>query len=206
MKDNDAVVYVVDDDEDVRKGLRRQLESAGYRVVLYDSARAFLRCIPKDPTSCLILDVKMPKMNGTELQEHLAALDSHVPVIFLSGHADVPMTVKAMKRGAFDFLQKTADDEELLAAVENALNKSREIKIRKDEIDSAREKIVKLSPRELEVFRKVIRGALNKQIAAELGVVEQTIKFHRGSITQKIGMDSVADFVRLAATAGIDPA
>lgn len=200
-----SIIYVVDDDDDVRKGLCRQLESAGYRVEAFASARAFLARPPADAPACLILDVRMPEVSGTELQEHLVAAGSDLPIIFLSGHADVPMSVKAMKRGAMDFLQKPADDQTLLDAVAGALEKSRTNRARQAEVTEARARLGKLTPREMDVFKKVITGALNKQIAHDLGVVEQTVKFHRGAIMQKLDVESVAELVRLAAKAGIEP-
>lgn len=206
MKHADAIVYIVDDDADVRKGLRRQIESAGYVVEVFDSARSFLaHRAPSGGVACLVLDVKMPGTSGTELQEHLVSAGSDLPVIFLSGHADVPMSVKAMKRGAMDFLQKPADDRQLLAAVAAALDISRERQAKRLEVAGIRSRFDKLTPREREVLMKVISGALNKQIAHDLGVVEQTIKFHRAAIMQKLGATSVAELVRMSAKAGVEP-
>lgn len=201
----DSVIYLVDDDMDALKGLRRHLEAAGYHVQAFDSARAFLARQPVDAPACLILDLKMPEVSGAELQEHLVAAGSDLPIIFLSGHADVPTTAKAMKRGAMDFLEKPADDQTLLNAVSAALKKSRESRALQAEVAQARAKLDTLTRREMDVFKRVITGALNKQIAQDLGVVEQTIKFHRGSVMEKLGAKSVADLVRLAAKAGVEP-
>lgn len=200
------MVYVVDDDAAVRKGLRRQLESSGYRVQLFESAGQFLEYPAVDEVSCLILDVKMPGMSGPEMHRQLVESGRLLPVILLSGHADVPASVAAMKRGAVDVLIKPADDKILLNAVAVALARSREEREAAADVSMARKKIERLSARELEVFRKVISGALNKQIARDLGVVEQTIKFHRSAIVQKLEVDSVAEMVRLAGRAGVPPA
>lgn len=200
------MVYVVDDDAAVRKGLRRQLESSGYRVQLFESAGQFLEYPAVDEVSCLILDVKMPGMSGPEMHRQLVESGRLLPVILLSGHADVPASVAAMKRGAVDVLIKPADDKILLNAVAVALARSREEREAAADVSMARKKIERLSVRELEVFRKVISGALNKQIARDLGVVEQTIKFHRSAIVQKLEVDSVAEMVRLAGRAGVPPA
>jgi len=203
MKHADAVVYIVDDDVDVRKGLKRQIESAGYTVQVFESALSFITRSAWDKPCCLILDVRMPGISGPELQEHLAAIARDLPIIFLSGHADVPISVKAMKQGAIDFLQKPADDQALLSAIEAALEQGRKELARKSEVAEARSRFDKLTPREMEVFKKVITGALNKQIADDLGVVEQTIKFHRAAMMQKLGVDSVPELIRLAQRAGL---
>jgi FixJ family two-component response regulator len=200
------MVYVVDDDDAVRRGLRRQLESAGYRVKLFENAEQFFEQPEVDEIACLILDVKMPGTSGPDMHRRLVESGRLLPVILLSGHVDVPTSVAAMKRGAVDVLLKPADDEALLGVVAAALARSREERENAAETRRAKEKIERLSVREFEVFRKVISGALNKQIARDLGVVEQTIKFHRSAITQKLDVDSVAEMVRLAGRAGVQPA
>jgi FixJ family two-component response regulator len=199
------LVYIVDDDEAVRIGLRRQLESAGYDVKIFASADDFLANKLEDKCSCLILDVKMPGLSGPDLHRRLVEEKSLLPVIFLSGHADVPGSVEAMKRGAVDILLKPADDATLLRTVAAALEKSRASRLRAQEISEAKERVERLTPRELDVFRRVIAGSMNKHIAHDLGIVEQTVKFHRGSVMTKLEAKSVADLIRIASIAGIEP-
>lgn len=200
-----GVVYVVDDDEAVRKGLRRQLGSAGYAVEAFDSAEEFLAHTPVDAPSCIILDVKMKGLDGPALQSHLVEAGSDLPIVFLSGHADVPTSVRAMKRGAVDFLQKPVDDSELLQAVDAALAKSRGARQELKEVSGINHRLELLTSRERDVLEQVLTGALNKQIAGILDIAEQTVKLHRAQVMRKLEVDSVADLVRLCARAGISP-
>jgi FixJ family two-component response regulator len=199
----DALVCVVDDDESIRRSLARLFRSAKYPVETLASARAYLDREPHPGPSCLVLDVQMPGLDGLELQEALKGRDEQI--VFLSGHGDVPICARAMKEGAIDFLTKPVDDEELLAAVRRALDRSIQVRHRAAERAAARARLDTLTPREFEVMKRVIAGMLNKQTAAELGAAEKTIKIHRGQVMQKMGVASVADLVRIAQAAGVDP-
>ena len=200
------LVFVVDDDPSVRRGLTRLLLSAGYCVEAFSSAADFLARDPHNGPSCLILDVRMPGLNGLDLQEALARQSRNEQIVFISGHADVPMSVHAMKAGAVDFLPKPFDNEELLRAAERALARSSERTQKRIERNALRAKLDELTSREFEVFQFVIAGLLNKQIGAELGVAEKTIKVHRGHMMEKLHVKSVAELVRLAEKAGVSSA
>ena len=193
-----AVVYIVDDDESVLRALARLIRSAGYEVIPFSSADEFLKEIPADSPRCLVLDINMPGLTGMDLQDALVSVGNRLPIIFITGQADVPVTVKAMKRGALDFLLKPFQDEDLLAAIQQAIEK--DIRQRKDaeehrEIENRK---ALLTQREREVFELVITGLLNKQIAAELGTSEKTIKVHRGRVMEKMKANSLAELVQLA--------
>jgi FixJ family two-component response regulator len=207
MNDLNQTVYIVDDDPSVRKSLGRLLKSTGYEVELFGSAREFLQAdtICESP-SCLVLDMKMPELSGFELQEELNKKGYSLPIVFVTGHGDIPMGVKAMKNGAVDFLTKPFDETDLLIAVQEAL--SRDSKNRKimDERSTILQKIESLTPREYEILTYVITGMLNKQIAYDLKISEKTVKVHRGRVMEKMDVDSVAQLVRLADKAGIQPA
>jgi len=195
--DPPATVYVVDDDQGVCRGLERLLRSAGYSVRIFLSAEAFL-ADPRDQfPSCLILDIQMPGMDGPALQESLQPEHSPMPVVFLSGHADVATTVRVMKCGAADLLTKPAEADILLAAVETAVTASRKAWAVKGEEARLQERLSALTPREREVMAKVMTGALNKQIAYDLGIAEKTVKIHRGQVMHKLRVNSVAELVRL---------
>ncbi|MBW2249297.1 MAG: response regulator transcription factor [Deltaproteobacteria bacterium] len=207
MNNLNQTVYVVDDDASVRRGLIRLLKSAGYSVESFDSAQAFLDADPScQDQACLILDMKMPGMTGSHLQQKLLERDYAVPIIFITGHGDVPMSVKAMKTGAVDFLTKPFDEGVLLGAVEEALKKDIKTREAIDERQSLLKKIEALTPREHEIFTYVITGMLNKQIAYTLNISEKTVKVHRGRVMEKLSLDSVAQLVRMASKAGIPPA
>jgi FixJ family two-component response regulator len=200
------LVCVVDDDQSVRRALRRLLKSDGYAAEAFASAEDYLaRKIFEGPI-CLVLDVRMPGLKGPGLQEALEKRGACEQVVFLTGHGDVPTATRAMKKGAVDFLTKPFDGEELILAVKRALERAEEQLRRHGERREARRRIDKLTPREFEVFRFVIRGLLNKQIAAELHTAEKTIKVHRGRVMEKLGVTSVADLVRISQHAGISPA
>ena len=184
------LVCIVDDDQSVRRAVRRLFKSAGYRAEIFASAEDYLAREIFDGPSCLVLDVRMPGLNGLGLQEALEPRGAGEQIIFLTGHGDVPTCKQAMKKGAADFLVKPFDDEELLGAVQRALGRSEEYLRKRAERREARERIDKLTPREFEVLRFVVTGLLNKQIAAELQTAEKTIKVHRGRAMQKLGATS----------------
>ncbi len=203
MNRSPATVFVVDDDPAVLKGLARLLRAARLDVVTFHSPREFLeRHDPRAP-GCLVLDVAMPGLNGMELQEALAVQGSPIPIVFMTGHGDIPMSVQAMKRGALDFLTKPVNDEDLLKAVHAAIEKDRGNRQARTELDEIQARLDTLTPREREVMEHVIAGQLNKQTAANLGTVEQTIKVHRARVMEKMKVQSVAELVRLAERAGI---
>jgi len=203
MSDPAPTVYLVDDDVSVLRGLGRLLAAAGMKVAAFDSPREFLGRLDPAAPGCLILDVAMPGLNGLELQQALAARGSALPVVFLTGRGDIPMSVQAMKRGAADFLTKPVDDEMLLATIRNALEKNRASRTAREELAQTEKRLAMLTAREREVLERVVTGRLNKQIAAELGTVEKTIKVHRAHVMQKMGVRTLADLVRLAGRAGI---
>ena len=190
-------VFIVDDDPAVLKSLSRLLRAAQLSVVTFGSAQEFLEQHDTRAPGCLVLDMAMPGLNGLELQDALATKGSTVPIIFLTGHGDVPMSVQAMKRGAFDFLTKPVNDDDLIKAVHAALEKNRIARQSRDELDDIRERLATLTPREREVLTHVVTGQLNKQIAYDLGTVEKTIKVHRARVMEKMKVDSVAELVRL---------
>ena len=200
------LVCVVDDDQSVRRGLRRLFKSAGYAAEMFASAEDYLARETFAGPICLVLDVRMPGLNGLDLQQVLESRGAGEQIIFITGHADVPTCTQAMKNGAVDFLLKPFDDTELIEAVRRSLARGREILQRRAERRAARGRIDKLTPREFEVLRFVIVGMLNKQIAAELKTAEKTIKVHRGRIMQKLGLTSVPDLVRFSQSAGVSPA
>jgi len=203
MSDPAPTVYLVDDDVSVLRGLGRLLAAAGMKVAAFDSPREFLGRLDPAAPGCLILDVAMPGLNGLELQQALAARGSALPVVFLTGRGDIPMSVQAMKRGAADFLTKPVDDEMLLATIRNALEKNRASRTAREELAQIEKRLAKLTARERGVLERVVTGRLNKQIAAELGTVEKTIKVHRAHVMQKMGVRTLVDLVRLAGRAGI---
>jgi FixJ family two-component response regulator len=200
------IVFIIDDDASVRKSLSRLLRSAGYTTETFASAEEFLAREHFNGIGCLLLDVQMPGLSGMDLQEELNKADYHMPIIIITGHGDIPMSVQAMKKGAVDFLTKPFDDKELLKAVEKAIEKDACTRAEYDETRDIRKRTELLTSRELEVFRYVITGMLNKQIALKLDIAEKTVKVHRGRIMEKLRVDSVADLVRLAEKAGIEPA
>jgi FixJ family two-component response regulator len=200
---SDVTVFVVDDEPSVRRSLARLLRAAGYRVEIFASAAEFLRAAPVEAVGCLVLDVQMPDLNGLELQQALGAADRRLPIVFITGHGDIPMSVRAMKAGAMDFLSKPFDAKDLLAAIERALATAEARVLEQLGAAEAKRRLATLTPREHEVMLHVIRGELNKQIAAALGAAEKTIKVHRGRVMHKLQVQSVADLVRLCEKAGI---
>jgi len=190
-------VFIVDDDPAVLKSLSRLLRSVPFTVVTVGSPQEFLeRYDPRAP-GCLVLDVAMPGLNGLELQEALAAKGSPPPIVFLTGHGDIPMSVQAMKQGAFDFLTKPVNDEDLIKAVHAALKRDGTDRQSRSELDDIQRRLATLTPREREVLTHVVSGQLNKQIASDLGTVEKTIKVHRARVMEKMKVQSVAELVRL---------
>lgn len=197
MNDISPIVFVVDDDPDVLKSLARVLRSAGLAVTTFSSPSEFLEQHDPRAAGCLVLDVAMPGLNGLELQQALTAKGSAIPTIFLTGRGDIPMSVQAMKGGAVDFLTKPIHDEDLLKAVHVALEKDRIERQSRAELDEIQQRLATLTPREREVLTHVVSGQLNKQIAYDLGTVEQTIKVHRARVMEKMKVNSMAELVRL---------
>lgn len=206
MSNQNPTVFVVDDDLSLRKALSRLLKSEGYDVETFSSAQEFLHADPRcEGPACLVLDVKMPGLNGLDLQQELHKREYAIPIVFITGHGDIPMGVKAMKKGAIEFLTKPFDDEVLLGAVEEALKKDMANRSAMNERQSILQRVKLLTPREYEILTYVITGMLNKQIAYDLDISEKTVKVHRGRVMEKLGIDSVAELVRLTEKAGIEP-
>jgi FixJ family two-component response regulator len=198
-------VHVIDDDPSVLKALSLLLRSMELNVATFASPHTFLEQYQPETHGCLVLDYSMPNLNGMELQQELAARDIGLPVIFLTGHGDIPMSVQAMKQGAVDFLTKPANDKDLIEAIHAAFERDRMNRRIRAELDEIRRRFARLTPREREVLEHVVAGRLNKQIAADLGTVEKTIKVHRAHLMTKLKVRSLADLVRLAERAGIMP-
>jgi FixJ family two-component response regulator len=196
-------VFVIDDDAAIREALQSLLRSVGLRVTTFASAWEFLISQRPDAPACLVLDVRLPGLSGLELQRKLAAAQLDLPIIFITGHGDIPMTVQAMKAGAVEFLTKPFRDQDLLDAIAQALERDRAARAQRAGLVKWHERYAQLTPREREVMGLVVSGLLNKQIAAELGISEITIKVHRGQVMQKMGAESVADLVRMADKLGV---
>ncbi|KQW71221.1 LuxR family transcriptional regulator [Ensifer sp. Root142] len=199
-----STVFVVDDDISVRESLELLIGSAGWRPILFDSAQAFLSATPNAGPSCLVLDVNMPGLNGLDLQSLITKSGNRTPIIFVSGFGDVPMTVKALKGGALDFLTKPIDAEALLAAIQSALSKSEALIRDEEELMRLQVCYDALTPREREVMSGVVKGLLNKQVAFELDISEITVKAHRGQVMRKMSARSLPDLVNMAAKLRID--
>ena len=206
MTEPNPTIFVIDDDASIRKSLLWLLRSVGHTAEMYASAEKFLGREHFNGIGCLILDVQMPGLSGMDLQVELNKADYHLPIIFITGHGDIPMSVQAMREGAVDFLTKPYEDKELLQAVGRAIEKCRRTRAEYDEALDIRRRIQLLTPREHDVLRHVIIGLLNKQIAWNLGIAEKTVKIHRSRIMEKLRVQSVADLVRLAEKAGVTPA
>ena len=202
---SEPTVFIIDDDPSARRGLMRLVRAAGMNAESFASAEDFLTSGKFAGPGCIVLDVRMPDMTGPELQEELSKAENCMPIIFLSAHGDIPTTARAMKKGAVDFLTKPVDRDDLLEAIRVSLAKDAENRAQRAETSSIHEHIKTLTPREHEIMTYVITGMLNKQIAFELDISEETVKIHRGRVMQKLGIDSVAELVRLCEKAGIAP-
>ena len=199
-----GLVHIVDDDASFRTAIERRLRKAGYEVATYPSAQHLLDCLPNESElACILLDVRIPGLSGPELQERLSELGSTVPIVFLTGYAEVQTTVRAIKAGAEDVLTKPVSSEELLGAIERALAHHQVTRNQKNRLDVVRAHVAKLTPREREVFELVIRGKTNKQVANMLGATERTIKAHRHRVMEKMQVQSLAELVSVAERAGI---
>jgi len=195
-----GAVYVVDDDEAVRDSLQWLLEGASYRVRTFDSAEAFLAGFDPSAIACLVLDVRMPGMSGLELQEHLVGRKIALPIIFITGHGDVPMAVATMKKGAVDFIEKPFDQAKLKSLVEQMLARARDEAARRDRARMNQALLARLTPREQQVLERIMAGRLNKQIADDLGISIKTVEAHRANIMDKLKANTVADLMRVALT------
>ena len=201
-----AIIFVVDDDAGMRNSLRRLITSVGFAVEVFPSARAFLDARRPDSPGCLVLDVRLPGLSGLDLQRELADTDGELPIIFLTGHGDIPMTVRAMKAGAIEFLTKPFRQQELLDAIRTAIERDRVMRAERHERAELRRRYASLTPRERDVLGHIVAGLLNKQIAGELGTSEATVKEQRGHVMAKMQAGSVAELVRFASHLGITPA
>jgi FixJ family two-component response regulator len=201
---DEAVVFVIDDDPSVRKSLGRLLKSAGLRMQGFACAEAFLEASLPDVPACAVLDVCMPGLDGFDLQHTLAERGTSLPIVFLTGHGDIPMTVRAMKAGAVDFLSKPFNAKDLLAAVRQAIDRHTLARAAGAELAEIQGRAATLSPREHEVMVLVVRGMLNKQAGQQLGVTEKTIKVHRAQVMRKMGADSLPELVRMAERLGMN--
>lgn len=199
-----GTVHVVDDDASFRVAIERRLKKAGYDVATYGTAQQLLDRLPGDGArGCILLDVQIPGLTGPELQERLGRLGSVMPIVFLTGHGDIPMSVRAIKAGAEDFLTKPISSEDLLHAIEKALAHHEMLLDQREKLDALRDRIASLTPREREVFELVVRGKINKQIAFALGTTERTIKAHRHGVMEKMQVQSLAELVSIAERVGI---
>lgn len=203
MRESDAIIAIVDDDPSVRQGLQRLIRSAGWKPETFGSAQEFLDRRRTETPSCLVLDLQLPGLSGLDLQKQMAEAGLETPIVFLTGHGDIPASVKAMKAGAIEFLTKPVDEEDLLRAIQEAIERDRRTRKQHAQLNDLRDRYQCLTAREQEVMRQVISGLLNKQIAAELKITEDTVKFHRGHIMRKMQADSLADLVRMAENLGI---
>ena len=203
MSDQAQTIHVVDDDEAMRDSMTWLLEGEGYAVACYDSAASFLAARNEHMRGYIILNVRMPEMSGLDVQRAMAATGIHLPVIFLSGQGNIPISVSAMKAGAEDFLTKPVKGDEVLDAIARAMSRDLQQRERRAEAESVTKRIARLTPREHEVLRYVVQGFLNKQIAAALGTVEKTVKVHRARVMTKLEVDSVAELVRIVERSGI---
>jgi FixJ family two-component response regulator len=205
MKEEKPIVIIVDDDSSMRTMIARLLDSVGMKSISYSAPEEFLRTSPPDDPACVVLDVQMPGLSGLDLQRELARAERQLPIVFMTGHGDIPMTVQAMKEGAVAFLTKPFRNQDLIDAVRQALNLDREARKQREQLASLRKRYESLTAREREVFALVATGLLNKQIALQLGTTERTVKAHRGVMVQKMEADSVADLVRMADKLGVGP-
>jgi FixJ family two-component response regulator len=203
MTETEAIVFVVDDEPEVRISTARLLQSADLRVETFGSAQEFLNSRPQDTPGCLVLDVRLPGLSGLDLQRALLEADIQIPIVFITGHGDIPMSVQAMIAGAVNFLTKPFRDQDLLDAIGQALERDRVARRQRAESAILRRRYAQLTPRERDVMAHVVAGLLNKQIAAELGTSEQTVKVHRYHVMHKMQAQSLADLIRMAENLGI---
>lgn len=203
MSETGGLVFIVDDDASMRESLKNLIRSVGLRVEPFASAQDFLRSKRPDVPGCLVLDVRLQGLSGLDLQKRMAESDIEMPIIFISGHGDIPMTVQAMKAGAVEFLTKPFRDQDLLDAIQHALERDRKAREQREEIQKLRRRFESLTQREREVMGLVVTGLLNKQIAAELGTSETTIKIHRHQVMEKMAANSLAELVRMSDRLGI---
>jgi RNA polymerase sigma factor (sigma-70 family) len=205
MQHASHVIHVVDDDSSFRSAIARLLSAAGYEVALYETSQQLLDKPPTNLTDCILLDVQMPGLSGLQLQDRLSKLGNRLPIVFLTGHIDIPTSVRAIKAGAEDYLTKPVTQEQLLETIRRALDHGEKVRARSEQVDTLLTRVASLTPRERQVFALVVRGMLNKQIAHELGTSERTVKAHRHMVMQKCGVRSVAELVIIAERAGILP-
>lgn len=203
MSETDAMVFVVDDDVPMRESLKNLIRSVGLRVELFSSAQEFLRSKRLDLPSCLVLDVRLPGLSGLDLQKRTTEAGMEIPIIFITGHGDIPMSVRAMKAGAVEFLTKPFRDQDLLDSIQEALERDRKAREERAALQELRSRFASLTPREREVMERVVAGLLNKQIGAELGTSETTVKIHRHQVMEKMGAGSLPELVRMADRLGI---
>lgn len=205
MNHPDQMVFVVDDDPAIRTALQRLIRSVGIEVQTFSSAQDFLRASRPQVPACLVLDVRLPDLSGLNLQEKLAEAQVDLPIVFITGYGDIPMTVRAMKGGALEFLTKPLKEQDLLEAIQRGIERDRGLLAQRAELSELQHRYDLLTPREREVLPLVTSGLLNKQIAAELGASEKTIKVHRGQVMQKMKAESLVHLVRMAEKLGLAP-